>query len=96
MAILNSHFKIPNVIAWPDILSKSDLIEESVLRLSPSYRESSGHYEWNRSLADVERKHIRRVLEAVHGNRSEASRILGISKPTLYAKLPVVRHEEPK
>jgi len=31
---------------------------------------------------------MKRVLDAVHGNRTEAARILGISKPTLYAKLP--------
>jgi DNA-binding NtrC family response regulator len=54
----------------------------------------SNQYDWNRSLSEVEHEHIQRVLDAVHGNRTEAARILGISKPTLYAKLPAtVKHE---
>lgn len=39
------------------------------------------------SLADVERAHIDRVLKAVGGNRTEAAKILGISRQTLRVKL---------
>ncbi len=38
-------------------------------------------------LEDVELAHIRRVLEAVDGNRTEAARRLGISLKTLYNRL---------
>jgi DNA-binding NtrC family response regulator len=38
-------------------------------------------------LDEVERRYIRRVLEAVGGNRTEASRILGVDRKTLYRKL---------
>jgi two-component system response regulator HydG len=38
-------------------------------------------------LADVEREHIQRVLSAVHGNRAEAAKILGIGEATLYRRL---------
>jgi DNA-binding NtrC family response regulator len=38
-------------------------------------------------LAEVERAHIERVLHSVGGNRSEAARILGIDRTTLYRKL---------
>lgn len=39
------------------------------------------------SLADFEKKHIRRVLDSVNGHRSKAARILGISPSTLWRKM---------
>ena len=39
------------------------------------------------SLADAERAHIVRVLEAVDWNKKEASRVLDISRGTLYRKI---------
>jgi PAS domain S-box-containing protein len=41
----------------------------------------------DRSLEDVEREHIRVVLGGVSGNRTKASRILGISRVTLLSKI---------
>ena len=38
-------------------------------------------------LAEVERDHIRRVLERCAGNRTEAARVLGIGRNTLARKL---------
>jgi transcriptional regulator with PAS, ATPase and Fis domain len=39
------------------------------------------------SLAEAERVHIMRVLEAVHWNKKEAARVLDISRGTLYRKI---------
>lgn len=39
------------------------------------------------SLAEVELRHVREVLQSVGGNRSEAARILGIDRKTLRKKL---------
>lgn len=39
------------------------------------------------SLADLETEQIRRVLDATHGNKAKAARILGIERKTLYRKL---------
>lgn len=86
--------ELENVLTRAVVLSKSDVIEESVLPNGEEHNASPTHYDWNRSLAEVEREHVHRVLDAVHGNRTEAARILGISKPTLYAKLPAAKHEE--
>jgi DNA-binding NtrC family response regulator len=86
--------ELENVLTRSVVLSKSDVIEESVLPSASEHQNVVNQYDWNRSLAEVEREHIYRVLDAVHGNRTEASRVLGISKPTLYAKLPPIKHEE--
>ena len=39
------------------------------------------------SLADAERAHVARVLEAVKWNKKEAARVLDISRGTLYRKI---------
>jgi two-component system response regulator HydG len=38
-------------------------------------------------LEEVERRYILRVLEAVGGRKTDASRILGLDRKTLYRKL---------
>jgi transcriptional regulator with PAS, ATPase and Fis domain len=40
-----------------------------------------------RSLADVEREHVRRVLELCGGSQVDAARVLGVSRSTLWRKL---------
>jgi len=40
-----------------------------------------------RSLEEVEREHIRRVLEATRGNRTRTAKILGVSRAGLHLKL---------
>jgi len=38
-------------------------------------------------LSEVEKRHVARILDATGWNKTKAARILGISKPTLYAKI---------
>ncbi|MCI0668857.1 MAG: helix-turn-helix domain-containing protein, partial [Myxococcaceae bacterium] len=38
-------------------------------------------------LAEVEKRHILTVLEAVGGNKSTAAQLLGVDRRTLYRKL---------
>jgi transcriptional regulator of acetoin/glycerol metabolism len=47
------------------------------------------------SLAEVEKAHILRVLEAVGGHRGRAARRLGISEATLFRRLRRYREEDP-
>jgi two-component system response regulator HydG len=39
------------------------------------------------TLEEVERRHVLRVLEASHGNRTDAAKVLGLDRKTLYRKL---------
>ena len=43
------------------------------------------------NLAEMEEKHIRRVLSSVKGNKTKAARILGISRTALYGKLGTIQ-----
>jgi DNA-binding NtrC family response regulator len=42
------------------------------------------------TLADVEEQHIRRMLDSVKGNRTQAAQLLGISRSTLKRKLALI------
>jgi two-component system response regulator AtoC len=91
--------ELENVLTRAVVLSKTDVLDESVIPApsSAGQRKSDeqAHYEWKRTLSDIEEEHIMKVLEAVGGNRTEAARVLGISKPTLYAKLNKARIQSP-
>jgi transcriptional regulator of acetoin/glycerol metabolism len=39
------------------------------------------------TLEEVERRHVLRVLEACNSNRTDAAKILGLDRKTLYRKL---------
>jgi two-component system NtrC family response regulator len=64
------------------MIGPGDLPEQ--LRRAPSRDEPTDP---QATLAEVEREHIRRVLEACEGNKTAAARRLGISLRTLYNKL---------
>jgi two-component system, NtrC family, response regulator AtoC len=44
------------------------------------------------SMEEVERRYVLRAMEAVHGNKTHAARILGFDRKTLYAKLKAYGH----
>jgi DNA-binding NtrC family response regulator len=46
-------------------------------------------------MEEVERRYILRVMDAVAGNKTEAARILGLDRKTLYRKLEKYRYEAP-
>ena len=87
--------ELQNVLTRAVVLSKSDVIDISGLQLAPAKETVSTSYNWNRTLSEVEQEHIEQVLKAVQGNRTEAAKILGISKPTLYSRIPSSKKAEP-
>ena len=80
--------ELENVLTKAVVLSKDDCLHESGIvdllqQLSSAHADS-----WAlASLNEVEARHIAYVLDYCQGNISRASRILGISRPTLRSKI---------
>jgi Nif-specific regulatory protein len=78
--------ELENVIQAAVALAPGELITEEDLRLEGAGGDgpvSDGLI----TLAELEQRHIARVLRAVDGNRQAAARILGIDRSTLYRKM---------
>ena len=76
--------ELENLLEGAAALVPGDTIEAGDLQLRGS-RPAEGS-NGSLDLATLELQHIRRVLESVGGNKSEAARILGINRRTLYRK----------
>jgi DNA-binding NtrC family response regulator len=85
--------ELRNVVERMVILSTRDVIDGEDVPLAPPERPADpaesplATLAPLRRLADVERAYIQTVLQAVHGNRSAAARILGITRQTLRKKI---------
>ncbi|MDZ7766004.1 MAG: sigma-54 dependent transcriptional regulator [Melioribacteraceae bacterium] len=78
--------QLENMIKQAVVLCKSDVLDEEALTLSldNSFAEISKNL---RSLKDVEKDHIKLVLDSVNWDKTKAAETLGVSKPTLYSKI---------
>jgi two-component system response regulator AtoC len=82
--------ELENTILQAIVMSKSDVLEKENITLN--YRQQpNGHVVQElpqfRSLAELEKYHIKRILDEVNWNKLEASHILDITRPTLNAKI---------
>jgi transcriptional regulator with PAS, ATPase and Fis domain len=92
--LMNYHWpgnvrELENVIERALILAQSSQIQPEDLPLGetePPAKGSKGGGPF-KSLEEVEAEHIRRVLQALGGNESQAARVLGIHRDTLYRKI---------
>lgn len=82
--------ELENTILQAMVLSKNDVLELENISINQTQNlptqeaESATRY---RSIADLERYHIKQILEQSRWNKLEASRILEITRPTLNAKI---------
>jgi two-component system NtrC family response regulator len=83
--------ELKNVLERATILAENNLITSALLPLElntcpyePDTFDASVPLQ---SLADVEKNHVLKVLEQLHGNRTKAAQVLGISRKTLYRKI---------
>jgi two-component system, NtrC family, response regulator AtoC len=77
--------ELENAIERATILAKGDYIEVPDLSQQSLYLPRKTVI--GKNLQDVEKNHILNILIEVNGNCSEASRVLGISRMTLYNKI---------
>lgn len=80
--------ELRNVIERGIILAENGIITEAALPRELTRRTDPQAMDTPLvPLSEIERHHIRRVMETVAGNRSQAAGILGIGRKTLYRKL---------
>ena len=82
--------ELENTILQAMIVAKNDVLEKENISLINRFegdQEKQENKELIVSLAEVEKAHIKRVLDLVNWNKLEASQILDISRPTLNAKI---------
>jgi DNA-binding NtrC family response regulator len=73
------------VLAEGDMLTERDLFVDDAASVNAPV--ASAQFEADLPLREVERRHILRTLQRVHGNRTEAAKVLGISVRCLQYKL---------
>jgi two-component system response regulator AtoC len=84
--------ELENTILQAIVMSKSDVLEKENITLNHRQTFSTNGQENHeimglRSLADLEKYHIKRILDETKWNKVEASHILEITRPTLNAKI---------
>jgi DNA-binding NtrC family response regulator len=77
--------ELENAIERAMVIGKGTAIEPEDLPLRPAPEESVQPAD--QSLAGVEKLHIQQVLEELEGNITQAAKVLGIDRATLYNKL---------
>ena len=82
--------ELENTILQAIVMSKNDVIEKHNIvlntALSTNISDRSQVLEL-KSLSEIEKDHIEAILNRVNWNKVEASRILGITRPTLNSKI---------
>ncbi|MCX6320325.1 MAG: sigma-54 dependent transcriptional regulator [Bacteroidia bacterium] len=81
--------ELENTILQAIIMSKNDVLEKENITLNSRLHHTPNELQVPqfRSLSDLEKYHIKRILDEVKWNKLEASRVLDITRPTLNAKI---------
>jgi DNA-binding NtrC family response regulator len=94
MDMLKNHYWVGNVrelentLMQAVVLSSDDILnKENILLRKPEPGEIKKDEAQFITLAESEKNHIKKVLDAVQWDKNKAHKILGISLPTLYSKI---------
>ena len=76
------------------LLAKSNVLEKEYFNFlkTSTPRNASNKL---KTIAEVEKEHIAKVLEELNWNKSRTARVLGITKTTLYNKLALYNIKSP-
>jgi DNA-binding NtrC family response regulator len=89
--------ELENILLQAVVLSKGDVLEkENILLRKHHSLNHDGSDRITMSLAEVEKIHIKLVLDNHGWDKQKACKILGISKPTLYNKIQIYELAESK
>ncbi|MGV8114687.1 MAG: sigma-54 interaction domain-containing protein [Lentimicrobium sp.] len=79
--------ELENTLMQAMIMTRSDVLEkEHIVLLNRNAPVEPEQFEL-KSIADIEKVHIKKVLDKLKWNKVEASRVLDITRPTLNAKI---------
>lgn len=80
--------ELENTLLQAVVLSKGDVLEkEDILLKKNNFSQNEETNNKQLSLADIEKSHIKLILDEVDWDKQEAAKILGIAKTTLYNKI---------
>ncbi len=80
--------ELENTLVQAVVLAKGDVLEKEFILLKESeHNKEEKTLNTKMSLADMERLHIKAVLDELNWNKQKACKILGIAKTTLYNKI---------
>ena len=80
--------ELENIIASTVLLERGKILNLSSVRHLPTFSEAAYHQNYELlTLAEMEKQHIQRALDATGGNRVRVAKILGINTTTVYRKI---------
>ena len=79
--------ELRNVLERAVLLTKSDELDRRQIFFDTVGASGGENYDLDLPLAEVEERHIKRVLDAESGNVERAAKRLGIPRSTLYQRL---------
>lgn len=83
--------ELENCLIRAVVTATGTVIRPEHLRLGNELQDSPERFG---TLEDLSHTHVRRVMAATDGNKTEAARVLGISKPKLYRMLEAIGREQ--
>lgn len=86
--------ELENVLTQAVVLSNDDVLHKENILLRKNMKQDKEEYLL--SLQEVEKRHIKLVLDYTHWNKQRTAEILGISLPTLYNKIENYKLTETK
>lgn len=79
--------ELEHTITRAILICNSDTLDKNHIQFTENRKENNVHYNPFRSLKDVEKEHIEKVLNALDWQKEKAAKILEISRPTLNQKI---------